>query len=824
MLRALGLRKAESSANLAGAAAKQADENVNVILEEFHDFELTLQAMDYVLDDQSAKGVQIINNAIKEKGRLPIFVLGLGVIEFIEATLGFEVETMNRAKTTLTEAEALSTKMKNHHERSEIRTSSIYPPGTEYAVTSAESNLLVALIMLLSENVIESAKALYRLRKAYHTLDDINKSIQQHNRKRALLSKQNASVPNLSGSMNASKSTLTSFSDLSLSNNELTLKEETHKEDCFAHVPVKLSSKQRSDIKILKMAEKIYQLKKSRFVGSNIGNSPASDRHRTEIGYSSNSLSDNESNTSDFVDAEEDVPINTETTTDAIDLQAELLGKLDSFTIDEFIHSGVNLCFGILQVVLSLIPPAIGRVLSIVGFKGSRENGLQMLWDATRERNIHGGIATLGLLVFYDGPFQFTDNDFDIPTIEGDYGGNDSIQHVQSRALDQTGKATLLHPGHKLEVALLRGRAYFPNSSLWLLQEGRMLAGQGKLHEAVALMDSATDGTSKEIEMKQLKALLMFDKAMILVYIHHYERAAEHFLMILNLNSWSHGLYTYMAACCYLECYRMCRLGIYPLKDGESNEKKQEEFKKLAEKYLLKAPSYLEGAKKGFFQSKQMPMDRYFMRKVAGIKKMHANYPDLDLVDCVGTSLAHELCYFWNAFNRMDAENLELSLKLLGYSADVGSEYSINTEETNYAKIKETEQQSMLRYFLQTLTLRRLGKVAEGTIILDQYVINDKILIFEVTDSAGGASSIKSKSQTLNSSIPSRYVKRTDDPWLYPTALYERAIFCWKTKGMEGIDEVKEWLQKALNYADDYELSARTGMHIKAAMDRLDGY
>lgn len=806
MLRALGLRKAESSSNLRNPPLEGGDTNVRLVLEEFQAFEQTLNAMDYVLDDQASKAVEILT---KNKDSEPIYVLGLGVIEFLEATLGFEPETMRKASATLGEAEHLSYKKKVQNEKIGLRTSSIYPPGTEYAVTYAEANLLNALIMLLTESVIESAKALYKLRKAYHTLDEINKSINYHQQKLRL--RRNLSTPNLLP--NDSVSTFDgSASDVSVATETVVIQDAAsgEKNIVFKGIPVKLTGKQKKDLKILKMAEKVYQLKKGRILGNNIGNGPAKDRQRIEIGFKHYSLSDNSPGSDDeFVDAEEVVDeaaarqFSDEEQHLADSIHEELLAKIDNVTIDEFIHSGVNLCFGILQVVLSLIPPTIGKVLSIVGFKGSRENGLQMLWKATTERNIHGGIATLGLLVFYDGPFQFTDTDFDVPSIANqDEKETSSVQKIQSRALSQTGEPTLLHPGRRLELALLKARAYFPNSVLWLLQEGRMLASQGKLVEAVDLMNSATDGSAKKIEMKQAEALLVFDKAMIMVYLHRYEDAAVQFLHLIDLNSWSHALYCFLAGACYLEAYRMRRIGII---DGIVEDTAG--LKKLAEKYLKKAPTYLQNTgKRGFFQSKQMPFDRYVIRKSGHINKCHEQHPDLDFVDCVQTSLIHEISFFWNSFNRMDEANLALALKLLNYSASPGTAYGQETGEKSYSLVEESESELMIRHFLQSLTLRRLGKIQEGCDILDKYVIDDKILTFDDTLATA------------------RYIRRTEDPYLYPTALYERGIFCWKIKGLEGIEEVKTWLKKAINYADDYELSARTGMRIKAAMDRLEGY
>lgn len=55
--------------------------------------------------------------------------------------------------------------------------------------------------------------------------------------------------------------------------------------------------------------------------------------------------------------------------------------------IDAFIHSGVNMCMGILMLMMSLMPPAFARILSIVGFKGDREAGIRMLWRSVAHPN-----------------------------------------------------------------------------------------------------------------------------------------------------------------------------------------------------------------------------------------------------------------------------------------------------------------------------------------------------------------------------------------------------------------------------------------------------
>lgn len=149
-------------------------------------------------------------------------------------------------------------------------------------------------------------------------------------------------------------------------------------------------------------------MRTERLSGAHIGNSPAINRLRGELG----------------LQAMEDLP--EEEITDHKVLSDDI--DLSQATIDEFVHSGVNLCFGILQVVISLLPPAIGAVLSVVGFRGSREEGLRLVWKATKQRNVHGCIGLLALMFYYDGPFQFTDDDFDIPAAVKDSSNSEDSE------------------------------------------------------------------------------------------------------------------------------------------------------------------------------------------------------------------------------------------------------------------------------------------------------------------------------------------------------------------------------------------------------------
>jgi tetratricopeptide (TPR) repeat protein len=735
MLRALGFKR---------EIALTDEEAAPLILQQAQDFEVALQAMDYLLDDRTDEGLHLIS----DESDSTIKTLANGVIHFLEATLGFEPEVMRKAGEVLSKAETLSARDRAKHQRMKLKSSPNFPPGTEYAVCNAEATLLNALVMLLSESMLDSAKALLKLRRAYQTLDELLHLIKDYERKKRLQGK-------------------------SLNESSVSLSSATTNTSTVADVPFSVSQELLSDPHLTGLAEKVHEMRVSRLNGSHIGNTPVSERLRACVGYNSERVCDQEER--------EGVPVHSS----------------DLSTIDEYIISGTNLCFGILQLVLSLIPPAIGKVLSVVGFKGSRENGLKMIWESVQGRNIHGCIGLLALLVFYDGPFQFTDADFDIPdsldetrTMGTNLTSEEGlslqrtkslrIMRTESRAFQGIGKPTLLHPGKKLEDALLYARALFPNSALWLLQEARMLASRGRLEESLQLMDSI----ERDVKMVQVEALLVFDRVMILMFLHRYERAAQDIPKLIALNAWSPGLYTYIAASCYVELYRMCKMGL--VEDMETLARK-DEFAKKASDLMKKVPGLVKGVKK------TMPFDKFLLRKHAEYTENMKKY-NVSLIDAIGTSPTHELMYFWNGYNRMPEEHLQIAQNLLNYSV---SECALFPEHSNH---------NMVRNLLRAITLRRLGDIDEGMKLLDEEVLRNIIVL-----------------QPENKKEPYRYIRHLEDPWLYPTAMYEKALFIWKQTGVNGLDSSKTWLTYAQGYSDDYELSTRVSMKIKAASDRLEG-
>lgn len=133
-----GLRKKASILSLGSMASQQStssainsESNYDKILTQVYDFEIALKAMDYLLDDRTKTGTDLLQNEASKNNNSEqphaIFPLALGVMEFIEATLGFEPEVMAKAHKTLSEAENASLNNSKYNLKYQLATSMIYP-------------------------------------------------------------------------------------------------------------------------------------------------------------------------------------------------------------------------------------------------------------------------------------------------------------------------------------------------------------------------------------------------------------------------------------------------------------------------------------------------------------------------------------------------------------------------------------------------------------------------------------------------------------------------------------------------------------------------
>ena len=205
------------------------------------------------------------------------------------------------------------------------------------------------------------------------------------------------------------------------------------------------------------------------------------------------------------INGEEDIP--TGMSTPSVHLTHDPDSEIFANPVDKFVHSGTNLCFGLLLLLISMVPPAFSKLLYIVGFRGDRQRGLRMLWQASKFHTLTGAIAALALLAFYNGFVRCCD-------VLPDPSGNEE-EDIEG------------YPMQRLANLLADMRQRFPKSQLWLLEESRMEGAHRRVERALELLS-----TAQKSPLKQVEALLVFEKSIDAMYVHDYQLCADSFLEV----------------------------------------------------------------------------------------------------------------------------------------------------------------------------------------------------------------------------------------------------------------------------------------------------
>lgn len=516
--------------------------------------------------------------------------------------------------------------------------------------------------------------------------------------------------------------------------------------------------------------------------------------------------------------------------------------------IDAYIHSTSSLYYGVLSLLISLIPPAFSRLLPIIGFHGDKSRGLSLIWRASNHNNINGAAAGLVLFGYYNATVAFMD-----------------IQLASA------------YPRGRLENLLKVMRKRYPKSQFWYMEEARTLASQGKLERAVEMLSKqsgpdpkTTESTSAEqtpgplsssasselanppnaatnppgpSSLKQVEALSQFELAFDLLFLHAYAPCASAFLRCSELNNWIKSLYFYIAAACHIELYRIhAHGGTLPVHPPPSNTftsrpvrpdpAQAEHHAKEAERCI--ADAVLHSGKKRFI-ARRLPLDIFVTRKIAKWRARAKEW-GVKVADAVGVSPVEEMIFFWGGGCRMRREMKEESLRRLGWSdgrsflpvegardveAERGDGRGMNTHWD-----KEGLDERAILAVLRASMLRHLNRTREAKGLLADEVIDGH----DWEEFKGG----------------------DKDNWTAPLARYEMAACLWKEAqpgrnsetasgeigdkkddggraetgeyDREKLKECSDWLEKVAAW-ESYDLEVRMGIKVttgRKTMKRLE--
>ncbi|KAI1101370.1 hypothetical protein F4804DRAFT_13304 [Jackrogersella minutella] len=653
------------------------------------------------------------------KGDSPFHLLGLSVCTFMRSILGFEKEIMLEASTRLVACENSAwNEMKKAQKEAKSGEDRIYPPGSEYALLIADSQLMSAIIAVLHESLTEGLRGFYKLRKAFITLDEIMQAETAYLKRKGIHPDSSrvdlSSSSSISGGDNGADDTDTDLefvdADEAHSGKQTPLKYEGHLAKNF-NIP----EKQLSQLSL----------------NSNSTSKPVS-RSALHTGIGSDVFKD---------------------------------------PVDIFIHSGVNMCFGALLLLLSMVPPTFSRLLSIIGFKGDRKRGVEMLWQSAQFDNINGAVAGLMLLSYYNGLLSFADI---LPSEEdvverGAFGG---------------------YPRARCGALLAQMRLRYPDSGLWRLEEARVLGNSRDLHGALKVLKNNT-----ESKMRQVMALNNFEMALDSMFIHDYPDMRDNFLRCIELNDWSPSLYYYIAGCAELESYRNA------FHSKEKDESQIQSHKKKADELLRKAPT-VAGKKR--FMAKPLPFEQFVARKV---QKWEERSKDLgiDLVDAVGVSAAQEMTYLWNGTRKMQTPELNISEKVLSWER-------LTAPEEARKKIKEELDEQAARDVCRAAVARELGDLDSARELLDSVLAMDKAVFRGPTKD--------------DYALPAAHYEMAAIAWIEIQKPELRGPIDQDDEEdwlSEKVEECQSWLDKVARW-EAFVLDARIGMRVQTGMDTISWY
>ncbi|KAF8132977.1 hypothetical protein EV363DRAFT_1327081 [Boletus edulis] len=266
--------------------------------------------------------------------------------------------------------------------------------------------------------------------------------------------------------------------------------------------------------------------------------------------------------------------------------------------IEELILSGAAFGYGLFNLVLSLLPSKVRTVVGFLGYNHDRQLAIQALAVSAARSDIHSVFAGLVLMTYYGVVLLLTGYQADEEHIVRQYKG--IVNKVSAK---------------------------YPKGTLWILNKAKI---QRMTRDAEGAIETLKGGLAPDRPetFPQADTLLAFELAWALLGFRRYEECAEIFLQLMDMNSWSHATYLFIAAGCYVS-------------SGRLDE---------AQDLLDKIPESINT------QRRIMPTETFIKKKLEFYKRKQVRRggnPDR-YVEAIRISPAEEFAIFWNTHAHID--------------------------------------------------------------------------------------------------------------------------------------------------------------------------
>ncbi|CAE6511823.1 unnamed protein product [Rhizoctonia solani] len=461
------------------------------------------------------------------EGDSAFHLLGLGVVDFLKAALGMEEDLMPGAVKSLTDAEAGSKAAAKAARLSKGSAPSRYPIGMEHEICQADATVLLGLTQALSESYMGYLQCMYSLNSAHGKFSKMYKQVFPHGLGSYGTPAQTPSVSRKTSTLNVASSMPTSG----------------------IQTPGSGASSAASSI----------------VNGKSGASTPVIPVSRPSGGGFLSRL------TSKVTQSTPTLPVT----------HADNAATVPEGPIEELIVAGAAFGYGLFNLVFSLLPNKVKKVVGFLGYQSDRRLGLEALHVAAGvENDVHSSFAAIN--ISFSAQFFLSGFALVLMTYNGVILLLAGWQADEERIVRQ------------YREMLISVEGKYPHGSLWILNRAKLERMTGHPDKAIEIL---REGLSplRAMKFQQADALLMFELAWTLLADRQYEDAAQSFLKIIEMNTWSHATYTYIAAGCYLAL-----------------AKDQPEFKVKARALLDLLPNLLDRKKIG---GKDLPTEVFIQKK-----------------------------------------------------------------------------------------------------------------------------------------------------------------------------------------------------------------
>jgi hypothetical protein len=416
------------------------------------DWEDAKIGFNYLFNDQFEEAEALL--AVKAK-HSPAHALGHALSAVVDSILGFEEQSIDEAMRRLQHADNLATERAKQIRRkldSEDIPVDIASAVLAYDMLSADCTLLMSCMSFMRESVVEYAKGAYKLRNAYRMYCICHEAVCNILQSENGMVKRSSSIGKAKvnekrrSSQNWLARRLSTPSVLSRSSSRRKSQTGTDISPTTSETNLSVSSASSSVLG-----------------SSTLTAEPEQSQDLLELIVKEAENNVDEDDASGIVDISDGL--------NAVSL-SDATKKLGSSLAGELVIVGVNFGVGIFKLVLSMLPPRALKVLSTLGFKGDRQQGLSLLRKAVAaDSELHTPFAALALLGYHTGLCTLASFTPALDTYLAE--ATEIIQKMRER---------------------------YPNGSLWRLMEGKLYRTKANLPRALELFrhDDMLDAERKK--------------------------------------------------------------------------------------------------------------------------------------------------------------------------------------------------------------------------------------------------------------------------------------------------------------------------------------